>query len=424
MSHKPELPPSILIITGAKGDTRRYRAFHLYQQLRMAEVEVSVFHVSDARAISQAEKCQVLVLHRVPYDPIVARLIDSVRRRAGLVLVDHDDLIFDPAAFQWIDSPDFQDPIRAQLYQQEMDRQKQTVLVSDGAITSTDYLAEVVRKTGKPAWVHRNAANLEMIEVSTRALAQKRQPDGKYVIGYASGTPTHNRDFAMIAPGLMETLRAVPEAELWVIGYLDLTSDWQPLENRVRTFKPVPWRELPFWLTQIDVNLAPLVPDNPFSQSKSEIKFMEAALVGVPTIASPTDAFVYAVRPGENGLLARTAGDWQAALAALADPARRAALGVTARNDALELYAPQYRAQQAVEMLNQIAAHFGQSGRWQFSTIPGDPLERYNWPVAWENVPSLAKMGMYSLQSRGVLTLLKQLWITLRRIAARWIPYR
>lgn len=418
------LSPPILIITGAKGDTRRYRVFHLYQQLRLAGGEVFAFHISDARAISQAEKCRVLVLHRVPYDSIVARLIDSVRRRAGLVLVDHDDLIFDPAAFQWIDSPDFQDPIRAQLYQKEMKRQKQTVLLSDGVVTSTDYLAEVVRKTGKPAWVHRNAANLEMIENSTRALMQKRQLDGKYVIGYASGTPTHNRDFAMIAPGLMETLKAFPEAELWIIGHLDLTPDWQPFENRVRSFKSVPWRELPFWLTQIDVNLAPLVLDNPFSQSKSEIKFMEAALVSVPTIASPTDAFAFAIRPSENGLLARTAGDWQAALAALADPARRAALGAVARNDALTLYTPQCRAQQAVELLNQIAAHFGRADQWQFSTIPSEPLERYNWPVAWENAPSLAKMGLYSLQSRGVLTLLKQLWITLRRIAARWVPYR
>ena len=95
-----------------------------------------------------------------------------------------------------------------------------------------------------------------------------------------------------------------------------------------------------------------------------------------------------------------------------------------ARNDALTQYAPQCRAQQAVELLNQIADHFGRADRWQFSTILTEPLEQYNWPAAWENAPSLAKMGMYSLKSRGVLTLLKQFWITLRRIAARWVPYR
>ena len=420
----PWSSPSILIITGAKGDTRRYRAFHLYQQLRMAGVEASTFHISDARASAQAEKCGVLVLHRVPNDSIVARLIDSVRRRSGLVLVDHDDLIFDPAAFQWIDSPDFQDPIRAQLYQQEMRRQQQTVLLGDAVITSTDYLADVVRKSGKPAWVHRNAANQEMLEISTRAIAQKRQPDGKYVIGYASGTPTHNRDFAMIAPALMETLNLNPRAELWIIGHLDLEPAWQSFKDRVRIFKPVPWRDLPFWLAQIDVNLAPLVLDNPFSLSKSEIKFMEAALVGVPTIASPTDAFTFAIRSGENGLLALSLQDWQAGLEALADPTQRTDMGEMARKGVLAQYTPQIRSQQIVDLLNQIASHCGSTDQWQVLAIPTMPLEQYNWPAAWEAGPSLVKMGVYSLQSRGVLTLLKQLWITLRRFTARWIPYR
>ena len=271
--------PSILIITGAKGDTRRYRAFHLYQQLLLAGIPAEVCHISDSQSEALAKHCELIIFHRTPFDPRVNRLIQSVRRRGGVVLVDADDLIFDPAAFQWIDSPDFKDPVRAQLYQAEMQRQRETLMRSDGALTSTNYLAEVVRNMGKPAWVHRNAANLEMIEISSRAKAQKRQPDGKYVIGYASGTPTHNRDFAMIAPALMETLRTTPQAELWVIGQLALEPAWKPFMNRIRRFKPVPWRELPFWLAQLDVNLAPLRLDNPFSQSKSEIKFMEAALV-------------------------------------------------------------------------------------------------------------------------------------------------
>jgi len=420
----PLTPPSILIITGAKGDTRRYRAFHLYQQLLLAGIPEAVCHITDGLSEELVRQCKLIIFHRTPYDPRVSRLIRSVRSRNGLVLVDADDLIFDSSAFQWIDSPDFKDPVRAKLYQAEMQRQQQTLLLSDGALTSTDYLAEVVRKMGKPAWVHRNAANLEMLEISNRAKAQKRRPDGKYVIGYASGTPTHNRDFALIAPALMETLRVNPMAELWVIGHLDMGAGWQPFHDRVRTFKPVPWRELPFWLAQLDVNLAPLLLDNPFSQSKSEIKFMEAALVGVPTIASPTDAFSFAIQDGLNGLLAHTLEDWQAGLLALTDHTARSLMAEHAASSAVVEYAPQNRSRQLVTLLGQISSSFRQDHEWGKKTNFTQTSSSYNWPVEWETQPSLLKMGWYSLQSRGVMTLLKQLWITLRRLLVRWIPYR
>jgi hypothetical protein len=65
-----------------------------------------------------------------------------------------------------------------------------------------------------------------------------------------------------------------------------------------------------FVVMMLDINLAPLVMDNPFAQSKSEIKYMEAALVRAPTIASPTDAYRFAIRPGENVPTA-PAGSWK-----------------------------------------------------------------------------------------------------------------
>ena len=389
----------------------------------LAGIPVAICHITDG-GLKRWRASARIIFHRTPYDPRVSRLIESVRRRNGLVLVDADDLIFDPAAFQWIDSPDFKDPVRAKLYQAEMQRQRETLMRSDGALTSTDYLAEVVRKMGKPAWVHRNAANLEMIEISNRAISQKRQSDGKYVIGYASGTPTHNRDFAMIAPALMETLSTTPQAELWVIGHLTLDPAWKPFMNCIRRFRPVSWRELPFWLTQLDVNLAPLLLDNPFSQSKSEIKFMEAALVGVPTIASPTDAFSLAIQHGDNGLLADGQKEWQASLQLLIDSSIRSKIATQANSDVLAKYTPQIRSQQLISLLNQISSHLGRNITWQETADPTKPQEKYNWPIRWESQPTLLKMGWYSLQSRGGMTLLKQLWITLRRALARWIPYR
>ena len=53
----------------------------------------------------------------------------------------------------------------------------------------------------------------------------------------------------------------------------------------------MPWRKLPEIQVQFDINLAPLEIDNPFGQSKSEIKYVEAALLRVPTIASPSDSY-------------------------------------------------------------------------------------------------------------------------------------
>ena len=66
----------------------------------------------------------------------------------------------------------------------------------------------------------------------------------------------------------------------------------------------MPWRNLPSIQVRFDINLAPLEINNPFGQSKSEIKYVEAALLRVPTIASPSDSYSAAIRHAENGYLA------------------------------------------------------------------------------------------------------------------------
>jgi hypothetical protein len=115
------------------------------------------------------------------------------------------------------------------------------------------------------------------------------------------------------------------------------------------------WQELPSVMAQIDVNLAPLELDNPFCQAKSEIKFTEAALVGVPTVASPTQAFAYAIRDGEDGLLAAGADEWRQALTRLIERHDYALqLGEEARRKVYAAYLVEQAAPKLVATLHTI----------------------------------------------------------------------
>jgi hypothetical protein len=192
----------------------------------------------------------------------------------------------------------------------------------------------------------------------------------------------------------------------------------------------VPWRQLPAVLAGLDINLAPLRSDNPFCQSKSEIKFMEAAMVRVPTIASPTDAFQTAIRNGENGVLAETTADWQGTLEEwIENPAERERIAANACQDVIDRFAPWVRAGQIRQTINQISSTLGYDYHIPENLgplVPGSPEElRQLWvSEAVELHPSLFERGLYSLRSRGAGTLAKEIWIYLRRLAEPLFPFK
>jgi glycosyltransferase involved in cell wall biosynthesis len=417
------MPPSILLLSGVRGDTRRYRTVHPYEQLCLLGAEVSLSHISDPQLRQKARKADVVIIHRSPWDGQVSWLVNELRRRGGLLIQDTDDLIFDPAVFQFIDSPDFADPVRASLYQEDLRRNRRTLDACAAVTAATDFLAEQARGLGKPAWVHRNAFSLEMAALSEAAYAA-RAPRDKVVIGYASGTPTHNRDFALVKPALQAVMRNYSQVELHILGHLDPGSDWGDLAGRIRTFPLVPWRELPALLAGCDVNLAPLRGDNPFGQSKSEIKYVEAALLRIPTVASPTAAFQTAIRSGENGFLADA--DWLPALEALiTDAALRQQMGQRAYHDVMQRYHPLQRANDLAATLQAISIEVRGQPLWAELPAPAEitHLERFQTPPELERSPSLARLGLHNLRYRGPRTLLLQAWVFFRRLMAPIFPY-
>jgi len=304
--------------------------------------------------------------------------------------------------------------------------------VCDAIMTSTAYLAGQAEKVGLPVFVHRNAYSDEMAAQSDRAMGSSRSDDdAKIIIGYASGTPTHNRDFETIGQVLRNILDENKQATLWLVGPIKLDRVWLNYKSRILHLPHVPWRLLPAYLARFDINLAPLVIDNPFSQSKSEIKWMEAALVRVPTIASRTDAYQTAIRSGVTGIVASSINEWQEALTGLiGDKKKRRAMGAAAREAVIHSYAPEVRANEFRLVLQQVT-RLDILPVGSRLTNPLTKTEEHFQGVYdpkdvahLEKTPSIITIAGYSLRYLGMGTLIKQIWVFFRRFISPLIPYK
>jgi glycosyltransferase involved in cell wall biosynthesis len=419
-----------IIASGVRGDTRRYRTFHLYEQCRILGLDILISHVTDPGFQEHVNRSNFLVLHRAPWDCNIQRALDSIHRNGGWVIYDTDDLLFDLEAFKYIDSPDFADPVRAALYQDDMARYRRTMEACDAIMTSTQYLADQASKLGVVTFVHRNGFSAEMLSLANKAHESPRSDNRKIVLGYASGTPTHNLDFETIGPTIQKVLEDNPRTSLWLIGPIKVSRIWADYQSRIVHLPHVPWRLLPAYLSRFDINLAPLVIDNPFAQSKSEIKWMEAALVHVPTIASGTSAFKSAIHQGTSGVAASSKSEWQDSLTRLlGDQEKRQAMGSSAYDQVLQNYSPQARAKQFLAIIEKVTGQGilvnSKKGKGLTTKLEKTLMDTLITDVSeYEKSPTLIGMAFYSLRERGMSTVLKQAWVFFRRLISPLIPYK
>ena len=141
-------PPSLLILSGVRGDTRRYRSVHLAEQATLVGLQVTLAHAWQCGLplLVKQNHFDFAVFQRVEMDRLIKRLVGVLKSQGTLILYDTDDLVFDRDAFKYIDSPDFSDPLRARLYLKSMSRQKEMLLSSDAVLVSTEYLVKQVRR--------------------------------------------------------------------------------------------------------------------------------------------------------------------------------------------------------------------------------------------------------------------------------------
>ena len=324
-----------------------YRVMRLGRALRQAGCSVLVVRHDDTeRWQAQILASTCVVLFRVVLQPDLARLVCRVRAGGVCIVFDVDDYAFEPS----IAGPDVIDGIRLLpepeqvLYPHFVTGVRRALAVADFCTTSTHYLADRLRALRRPAFVVPNSVGEDTIALADilRLESRGRDPEA-VVVGYASGTRTHQRDFAVVCDAVVRILKRHPRVRLRLVGHI-VTSEFPALaelEGQLEVRPAISFDELLRELAEFDINLAPLEAGNPFCEGKSEIKYQDAALLGIPTIATPTATFARAITHGSTGFLARSDAEWYTALDSLILDARlRRELGSRARQHVLDAYGP------------------------------------------------------------------------------------
>ncbi len=246
--------------------------------------------------------------HAIPDPDTANRLADHARRTGAKLLFDlDDDLLNVPATH-----PD------AKTLRPLAKTVRRMLTIADAVWLSTPGLAQRLAPLRPDALVMENRLD-ERIWTHTPAPTAFRDDPVRIL---CMGTSTHDRDFAMIEPAL---LRLKSEyGDRIVIDVLGMTSrcELPPTLNRIgpTTHASRSYPGFVNWLTSTQprwhIGLAPLL-DTAFNLSKSPIKAMDYAAIGLAVLASDTPVYRGSLADGPAGQLVtndprawHTALDW------------------------------------------------------------------------------------------------------------------
>ncbi len=346
VTHSLKVPqePTILII-GERSIPQclRYRIHQKIEQLQYINYKVSSISWTDYfSAHQQIHFCHIVIFYRVPALPEVIELINYAEHLKKIVFFDIDDLVFDLDSYSLIlQSPHLQlssEEISglingAKLYRESMSLCKYAI---SSTPTLSKKMAEVVGAGN--CYIHRNG--LDSVINNYLEFKLPKIPRNYISIFYGSGTKTHDADFQIVSSSLVEVLTKHSNVRLTLIGYLNLPESLLPYSDRIDRIQYLQIEPYLEFLSQADINIAPLEA-GVFPDSKSEIKWLEAALLKVPSVVSATQTYLEVVEDGVDVFLATTTQDWFDKLDALvSNPDLRHQMAEQAYNKATTKYNP------------------------------------------------------------------------------------
>jgi processive 1,2-diacylglycerol beta-glucosyltransferase len=228
-------------------------------------------------------------------------LVERIRRNNACLIYTLDDNLLDL-------SPE--EPLQKGFTTEQLMAMRYFAREADGIIVSTEGLKERLSRLNNKIVVVPNALDERLVKDRELSSKTANGDHGRKAIGYM-GTYTHDADLMMVLQPLREVLRKHSDTwELQLIGGIAdsaILQAFYDLPIRVLNVgKNGEYPDFMRWMAQTvqwDLAIAPL-EDSPFTRCKSDIKFLDYSVLGIPSIYSQVTPYEKTVRHLETGYLA------------------------------------------------------------------------------------------------------------------------
>ena len=254
------------------------------------------------------------VFHRpTTAQPRFRAVLDSLKRAGKSLVADYDDLIFGPPALA----------LQSSIYKNGHCTEQQALTLFENNLaamqafqfvtTSTQPLAERAREFHPAARVAIVPNSMSSRVLALYDVLGRRAARGtREMVGYFAGTRSHDHDFPIAEEAVLALLDENPALKFLVVGPVRLNQAVRD-HPRVLHHEVVDYWQLFELMTYCHTSIAPLEETN-FNACKSNVKFLEACVVGCRLVASPIPDMERMAESGCAITLPRSPTEWLGSL--------------------------------------------------------------------------------------------------------------
>ncbi len=335
------------------GESKRYRVLNLVEVMRNQGRNVDVIYEDELENYSFTADLTTAVIFRAKYTQQLKKFIQRARSENVDVIFDTDDLVFEPESLDFIGAVRKLGESEKSWHLNEVLQIRQALLMCDAATTTNEFLGSRIRQIGIRTGTVRCSLNPLQIDFA-RTLNLRTKIDSVTRLGFFSGSPTHQADFEEIETHLFNFIIENSNVILVIVGYLELSNKWSVLASQIEKHPFLAPLEMLKIMSEIDCLLVPLEMNNPFTNSKAEVKIFEAALVGTPVICSAIYSYSKCIENGVNGILVGDSSEWKNALSLTLNKKFLKDIGLQAKNDFVAFFSDIKATDEAIKFYSHV----------------------------------------------------------------------